>query len=179
MGSNSSTPSETYHKEEVKENTRIFDCNTVLGVDLSKLEDFMDSIFSSEVPKDFQENMKSKIRVIRYSDKADNFKGTNNQTGLDSNKYECGDETHYFFFIAEKKGNKMDISYKFFVGKASIIKAYKEIKGKKILDDKKKYKEILEEVVDNPLSEKKQGLNLIKEELGKNLITERKNLLSN
>ncbi len=80
MGSNSSTPTETYHKEEVKENTRIFDCNTVLGVDLSKLEEFMDSIFSSEVPKDFQDNMKSKIRVIRYSDKADNFKGTKKQT---------------------------------------------------------------------------------------------------
>ena len=110
MGSTSSTPNEEYHKEEVKENSRIFDCNTVLGVDLSKLEEFMDSIFSEEVPKDFQDSMKNIIRVIRFSDKADNFKGIDNQTGLDSNTFECGDETHYFFFIAEKKGNKMDIS---------------------------------------------------------------------
>ena len=70
----------------------------------------MDSIFSEEVQKDFQDSMKNKIRVIRFSDKADNFKGIDNQTGLDSNTFECGDETHYFFFIAEKKGNKMDIS---------------------------------------------------------------------
>jgi len=77
MGSKSSKSSSTkeqYFKEEIKECSRIFDCNTVLGIDLNYLEEFMDSIFSEEVPKDFSEAMKNKIRVIKYSDKADNFR---------------------------------------------------------------------------------------------------------
>ena len=63
----------------------------------------MDSIFSEEVPKDFQDSMKNIIRVIRFSDKADNFKGIDNQTGLDSNTFKCGDETHYFFSLLRRK----------------------------------------------------------------------------
>jgi hypothetical protein len=175
MGSNNSTPQKKYFNEEIKENSQIFDCNTVLGVEINKLEEFMDSIFSEEVPKDFQDAMKKKIRVIRYSDKADNFKGKDNQTGLESNSFECNDETHYFFFIAEKKENKMDISYKFFVGKGAIIKAFTMIGKKKIVDTSKNYKEKLKEVVNNPLCTGK--IYLIKEELRKNLLIERKNNL--
>jgi len=177
MGSrnSTSTPKDEYFKEEVKENSKIFDCNTVLGVDLDNLEEFMESIFSEEVPEDFKDSMKKKIRIIKFSDKADNFKGKNNQTGLDSNHFECGDETHYFFFIAEKKDNKMDISYKFFVGKATILKAYTKTKGKKIVDKRIQYKEKLTEIVNNPLGANK--LKLIKDELKESLLSERRNLL--
>ena len=62
MGSNNSTPKQEYFKEEIKENSQIFDYITVFGVEINKLEEFMDSIFSEEVPKDFQDSMKNKIR---------------------------------------------------------------------------------------------------------------------
>ena len=172
MGSsNNSSNSEQTFKEEIKENSQIFDCNTAIGVDLNHLEEFMDTIFTDEVPKKFSDSMKDKIRVIKICDRADNFKGKENQTGLESDSFECNQETHYFFFIAEKKENKMDISYKFFVGKAAILKAYEIIKGKKKVIDKN-YKYRLKEVVNNPLCLESQ--NTIKTELLNNIANEKK-----
>ncbi len=168
--SSNSNQNQTF-KEEIKENSRIFDCNTVIGVDLNHLEEFMDTIFTDEVPKNFSDSMKRKIRVIKISDRADNFKGKEDQTGLESDSFECNQETHYFFFIAEKKENKMDISYKFFVGKAAILKAYEIIKGKKKVIDKN-YKHRLKEVVNNPLCLESQ--NTIKTELLNNIANEKK-----
>jgi len=174
MGSKSSSVEE-YVKEEIKDNSSVFESNTVLGVNLDHLEEFMDSIFSKEVPKEFSEDMKSKLRVIKYSDRADNFKGKDNDTGLDSNSFQCNNETHYFFFIAEKKDKKMDISYKFFCGKAEILKAYKIINGKKKLEEKNTnyYKNRLKEAVKNPL---KDDTNIIRNALLDNISTERKRL---
>ena len=165
---------EQHFKEEIKENSSVFDCNTVLGVDINHLEEFMDSIFSEEVPKNFIESMKGKLRVIKYSDRADNFKGKDNEKGLDSNSFVCNNETHYFFFIAEKKENKMDISYKFFCGKAEILKAYKIIRGKKILEEKGSnyYQYKLKELVNNPLQ--RESIDSIKTALLENISTERK-----
>ncbi len=61
MGSNSSSQSEKFYKEEIKENSRIFNCNTVLGVEINHLEEFMDSIFEEEeIPREFAESMKKK-----------------------------------------------------------------------------------------------------------------------
>ena len=58
MGSsNNSSNSEQTFKEEIKENSQIFDCNTVIGVDLNHLEEFIDSIFTDEVPKNFSNSM--------------------------------------------------------------------------------------------------------------------------
>lgn len=181
MGSKSSKPSKQRFDEEVKDNSRIIDCNTALGVDLDRLEEFMDSIFPDEVPKKFQNSMKKKIRNIRFSDRADNFKGNDNQSGLESNSFECNDETQYFYFIAEKKNNnKMDISYIFFVGKAAIKKAYTITNGEKIVDNNINYKERLKEVVNNPLCLEKNDTKQIKQKLINNLTEERKNnLLTN
>ena len=175
MGSSDS--SEQHFKDEITENSRVFESNTVLGVDINHLEEFMDSIFSDEVPKKFSDNMKESLRNIRYADRASNFRGKDNDTGLDSNSFKCNNETHYFYFIAERKENKMDISYKFFCGKAEISKAYKIIKGKKILEENKgvNYKSKLKEVVDNPLQ--KETLEAIKTALLENISKERKLLL--
>lgn len=173
MGSQSSNK-EKHFDEEIKDNLRFADCNTALGIDLENLEEFMESIFSDEVPKNFKDSMKEKIRIIKMSDKVDNFNGKNNQTGLDSNSFVCNDETHYFYFIAERKGNKMDISYTFFVGKAAIKKAYTITNGKKMVDKNINYRRRLKEVVNNPLERNK---NQIKQELRNSLLEERKNSL--
>ena len=176
MEGNSSTIEE-HHNEEIKENSRVFDCNTVLGVEISHLEEFMDTIFSDEVPKDFSDAMKDKIRVLKYSSRADNFKGKDKDTGLESNSFVCNNITHYFFFIAEKKENKIDISYKFFCGKAELIKAYDIIKGKKkvVITD---YRRRLHQIVNNPLC--LENTDTIRKALWSNILTERKNnLLTN
>ena len=176
MGSQENKENKEKHfNEEVKDNSRIIDRNTALGVDLENLEEFMDSIFLDEVPEEFKDAMKKKIRVIKYSDKADNFKGKDNQSGLDSNSFVCNGETHYFYFIAEKKDNKMDISYTFFVGKVAIEKAYTITKGEKKVDKNINYRKRLKEVINNPLE--KNDMKLIKQELKDNLIEERKNNL--
>ena len=123
----------------------------MLAVEINNLEEFMDSIFEDEeIPREFAESMKKKIRAIKFSKQVDNFKEKDNQDGLNANSFVCNSVNHYFFFIAEKtEENKMDISYKFFVGKASILKAFKICNGKKRIVDQN-YKAKLEEVMNNP-----------------------------
>ncbi len=109
-------------------------------------------------------------RILSFIE-SENFKRKEDQTVLESDSFECNQETHYFFFIAEKKENKTDISYKFFVVKAAILKAYEIIKGKKKVIDKN-YKHRLKEVVNNPLCLESQ--NTIKTELLNNIANEKK-----
>ena len=134
----------------------------------------MDSIFSEEVSNDFSDAMKNKLRVIKFSDRADNFKGKDIDTGLDSNSFKCNNISHYFFFIAEKKENKMDISYKLFCGRVEIYKAYDINKGERKIDNKNVnyYRYKLKEIVNNPLC--LESIESIKKDLWTNILNERK-----
>ena len=174
MSSKSFSKINQHFKEEIIDNSRIYNCNTVLGVDINHLEEFMDSIFSEEVSNDFSDAMKSKLRVIKFSDRADNFKGKDIDTGLDSNSFKCNNISHYFFFIAEKKENKMDISYKLFCGRVEIYKAYDINKGERKIDNKNVnyYRYKLKEIVNNPLC--LESIESIKKDLWTNILNERK-----
>ena len=133
----------------------------------------MDSIFPQEVPKNFMDDMKNKLRVIKICDRADNFKGKENTSGLESESFESNIVSHYFFFIAEKIENKMDISYKFFCGNAKIQKAYDIISGKKKVDNTINYTFKLKEIVNNPLCI--ENTETMRKALYTNILIERKN----
>ena len=117
--------------------------------------------------------MKNKLRVIKICDRADNFKGKENTSGLESESFESNIVSHYFFFIAEKIENKMDISYKFFCGNAKIQKAYDIIRRKKKVDNTINYTFKLKEIVNNPLCI--ENTETMKKALYTNILIERKN----